>query len=61
MPLNKAFVLKVFDVLGNLILTQKLDSNETVLDIASFESGTYFVFLDGFQTRRFGVSKFIKL
>lgn len=33
--------MEVFDVVGKRILTQKLNENETKIDVTSFNNGTY--------------------
>lgn len=60
-PLNEVLKLQVFDVLGALVLEQKIDSNETTLNISGLEAGTYFASLINPKSGSVNVSKLIKI
>lgn len=60
-PINQLLNLKVFDMLGTLVLNQKIDSNETTFNISTLAAGTYVVSLTNSVSGRVSVSKLIKL
>lgn len=53
--------IEVFDILGHLLLTQKLNlgENEMLLDVANWKEGPYFIRIRG--EREFILKRFVKL
>jgi hypothetical protein len=45
--------LKVYDMLGNQVMSQSIENNVTSLDISNFASGVYFVSLNNGSTKKF--------
>lgn len=50
--------LRIYDVVGNVVLEKKLDNNKTEIDVSEFPSGVYVVEVK--TEKGVAVKKFVK-